>query len=324
MIAIPAKRDRAKRTSWLFLCGGLCLPWLVDMFGAVPAYILNMSAIFCLVAVALNLLTGYSGQISLGHAGFLMMGEYVSALLTLKLGLSFWFALPLSGIMVGLVGLLIGLPAVRLTGNLLAVATLGFGLAVPEVILKWSNVTNGATGLSPTRPHIGAFVLNADLFYYYLIFFCLIIELMIIQSLLNQKTGRAWQALRDSERAATVVGVNIQQYKTIVFVFSAGFTGIAGSLYAHYVNFISPGDFSMEDSFLFLAMIVVGGLGSLSGSIIGAVVLTVIEQVSGNWGHFSVLIVGIVMLCSVLFFQKGLASVIREWMTQFWPVPKRR
>jgi branched-chain amino acid transport system permease protein len=307
----------------LFLCG-LGLPWIVDMFGGVPAYILNISAIFCIISIALNLLTGYSGQISLGHAGFLMVGEYVSALLTLKLGLSFWLALPLSGVFVSLLGLLIGMPAVRLTGNLLAIATLGFGLAVPEIILKWSSLTNGATGLSPARPQIGSFVLSADLYYYYLIFICLVIEILVVRNLLGQKTGRAWQAIRDRERAAISVGIRVEHSKVIVFMLSAGFSGIAGSLYAHYLNFVSPSDFSMEDSFLFLAMIVLGGLGSISGSIIGATVLTVLEQISGNWGHFSVLIVGAVMLVSVLFFPKGLVFVGRHRMTRVFGIGKKR
>jgi branched-chain amino acid transport system permease protein len=308
---------------WLLILLALALPWGVDMFGQVPAYILNLSAIFSIVSVALNLLTGYSGQVSLGHAGFLLVGEYVSALLTVKLGLTFWLALPLTGIFAGLLGLVIGLPAVRLSGNLLAIATLGFGLAVPEVILKWSNLTNGATGLSPVRPHIGSFPLNADLYYYYLIFGCLVFEILVVRNLLRQKTGRAWQAIRDRERAAVSVGISVERYKVTSFMLSAGFSGIAGSLYAHYLNFVSPGDFSMEDSFMFLAMIVLGGLGSIGGAVLGAVLLTIIEQVSGTFGHFSVIIVGAVMLLSVLFFPGGLISAGHSWIARV-PVRKKR
>jgi len=297
---------------WVAVMAALALPWGVDSIGPVPAYVLNLGAIFAIVAVALNLLTGYSGQVSLGHAAFVMFGEYASALFTLKLGWPFWVAMPMSGVFVGVIGFLIGLPAVRLTGNFLAVATMGFGLAVPELVLKWRTLTNGSTGLNPTRPKIGNFTLGSDLYYYYLILFSLGIVLWISVSLLRSKTGRAFQAIRDSETAAVSVGINTAYYKALVFALSAAFTGIAGSLYAHYVNYISPGDFTIQDSFMFLAMIVVGGLASLPGAILGAFVLTIVNQVSSGLGQFSVILTGTVMILMVFFFPDGLVSLFRR------------
>lgn len=308
-----ARSNRMKRVlSIALIILALALPWGVDSIGAVPAFVLNLSAIFCIVAVSLNLLTGYSGQVSLGHAGFVMLGEYVSSLLALKLGVPFWVALPTTMIAVGIVGFILGLPAVRLTGNFLAVATLGFGLAIPELALKWTKLTNGSSGLMPNRPFVGSFQLSSDLYYYYLILLCLFFVLWVSRNLLKSKAGRALQAVRDSEVAAGAVGIKIAYYKALVFAISAGFTGMAGSLYAHYVNFVSPSDFTLENSFLFFAMIVVGGLASLPGSIIGAVVMTALDQLGNGLGQFSVILTGVVMVVVVMFFPQGLVSVFRR------------
>ncbi len=287
----------------------LAAPFVVMPLGSQMSYILDMSVIFCIVAVALNLLTGFSGQVSLGHAAFLMVGEYVSSLLTLNLNWSFWIALPLSAVVTGILGFLIGLPAVRLSGNFLAVATMGFSFAVPELALKWSGLTNGSSGLMPLRPALGSYVLGSDQAYYFLILACLVVQIIVIKNLLKSRTGRAFQAIRDSEIAAQSSGVRVGYNKALVFSISAGFTGIAGSLYAHYINFVSPNDFTVQDSFLFLAMIVVGGLASISGSILGAIVINTINQLSSSFGQYSIILVGAVMVLAVLLFPKGLVSL---------------
>ncbi len=290
----------------------LVLPWVVARLGPAASYMLNLSVIFAIVAIALNLLTGFSGQISLGHAGFLMLGEYASALLTLKAGFPFWAALPASALLVGAIGFLVGLPAVRLSGNFLAVATMGFGLAVPEVMLNWAGLTHGSAGLMPKSPTIGGFSFGSDVAYYYLALFCLALVWYICATLLRSRTGRALQAVRDSEPAALASGINAAYHKALAFAISAAFAGVAGALYAHYVNFVSPNDFSIQDSFLFLAMIVVGGLGSLPGSLLGAVLLTVVSQLSTSLGQFSIILTGSVMLLAVLFFPGGLISLARR------------
>jgi len=305
----------ARRARWSIpaaVLALLVLPWAVQRLGPAATYMLNLSAIFAIVAIALNLLTGYSGQISLGHAGFLMLGEYGSALLTLKLGLSFWLALPGSALIVGSIGFLVGLPAVRLSGNFLAVATMGFGLAVPEVLLNWTGLTHGSAGLMPKSPSIGRFSFGSDMAYYYLILFFLALVWYICSTLLQSRTGRALQAIRDSESAAVSSGVNAAYHKALAFALSAGFAAVAGALYAHFVNFVSPNDFSIQDSFLFLAMIVVGGLASLPGSVIGAVLITVVTQLSTSLGQFSIILTGSVMLLAVLFFPSGLVSLGRR------------
>lgn len=299
-----------KLVSWgIIVLVILLLPWVVGLMGEVPAYILNLSAIFAIVAISLNLLTGYSGQVSLGHAGFVMLGEYCAALLTLKVGLVFWLALPVTVFLVGCIGFLIGLPAVRLTGNFLAVATLGFGLAIPEIALNWQTLTRGSLGLMPTRPSIGSFTFGSDISYYYLIAFFLAIVVWVSVGMLKHKTGRAFQAIRDSEIAAVSSGINPAYYKALAFALSAGFAGLAGCLYAHYVNFVSPNDFSVQDSFIFLAMIVVGGMASLWGAVIGAVLLTVVTQLSTGLGGFSIILVGAVVIVAIVSLPGGLVSL---------------
>lgn len=303
-----ARRLRMVRSLVVILIA-LAAPFAVIPFGSQMSYILDMSLIFCIVAVSLNLLTGFSGQVSLGHAAFIMVGEYVSSLLTLDLNWSFWIALPMSAVVTGIVGFLIGLPAVRLSGNFLAVATMGFSFAIPELALKWSNLTNGSSGLMPARPIFFSFVLGSDQAYYFLILACLSAQVLVMKNLLRSRTGRAFQAIRDSEIAAQSSGVRVGYHKALVFSISAGFTGLAGSLYAHYINFVSPNDFTVQDSFLFLAMIVVGGLASIPGSILGAIVMNTINQLSSSFGQYSIILVGAVMVLAVLLFPKGLVSL---------------
>lgn len=315
--ALPSARTRAL----LALAGAIVLPLVVDHFGSVPAYMLNLSAIFAIVAISLNLLTGYSGQVSLGHAGFVMLGEYGSALLSLRAGLPFFLALPASALLVGCIGFLIGLPAVRLSGSFLAVATMGFGLAVPEVMLNWSGLTHGSAGLMPPRPSVFGFALRSDLQYYYLILLVLALVWYVCRMLLRSRTGRAFQAIRDSETAAVSLGIDATYHKALVFALSAAIAGLAGGLYAHYLNFVSPSDFSIQDSFVFLAMIVVGGLASLPGSVLGAVLLTVVEQFSTGLGQFSIILMGSVMVLSVLFFPGGLVALGRAGRGPRLPLP---
>lgn len=300
---------RSKWRRWIVVVGVLILPWIINSLGSVPGFILNLSLIFAIVAVGLSLLTGFAGQVSLGHAAFVTIGSYTSAILTVKAGIPFWFALPLGGVMAGIVGFIVGLPAVRLTGNFLAVATLGFGLAVPELVLKWTKLTNGDSGITTERPAVFGFVLEYDVLFYYLVLACLAVTLWISMNLLKSKSGRAIQAVRDSETAAEAMGISIVFYKALVFSISAGFAGIAGGLYAHYINFISPNDFTLATSFLFFAMIVVGGIHSLWGGVLGAIVLTVVNYSSTGLHGFSVILMGAIMVAVVLFFPKGLISL---------------
>jgi branched-chain amino acid transport system permease protein len=236
-------------------------------------YVANYIAINVLVAIGLNLLVGYTGQISLGHAGFFAVGAYGTIVFMGKLHLPFLISLPLGGLTAALLGFLLGLPALRLEGPYLSIATLGFGLTITRVIGRME-VFGGRQGLHAPELTIGPWHLSTDRDFYYLLITFTVILTLVARNLIKTKVGRAFIAIRDADIAAETMGVNIMYYKTLAFAVSAFYTGIAGGLYAFVLRFIEPELFSLLMSILFLAMVVVGGLGSILGSIAGACLLS--------------------------------------------------
>ena len=241
-------------------------------------YMLSLTAIYVIVSLGLNLLSGYTGQISLGHAAFMAIGAYSSSYLTVKLNLPFWFALPASGVITSIAGILIGIAALRLSGFYLAIATMAFAFIVDEVILNWESVTNGANGIKLPAPSIGRLTLTTDTQCYYLILAISLIMLWGAKNITRSSLGRAFIAIRNSETAAEIIGVNLFKYKTIAFIISAFYTGIAGSLFAHFLKYISPSNFTLTDSIGFIIMILVGGVGTILGSVYGAIFITFLPE----------------------------------------------
>jgi branched-chain amino acid transport system permease protein len=236
-------------------------------------YVANYIAINVLVAIGLNLLVGYTGQISLGHAGFFAVGAYGTIVFMAKLHLPFLISLPLGSLAAALLGFLLGLPALRLEGPYLSIATLGFGLTITRVIGR-IEFFGGRQGLHAPELTIGPWHLTSDRDFYYLLITLTVILTLVAGNLIKTKVGRAFIAIRDADIAAETMGVNIMYYKTLAFAVSAFYTGIAGGLYAFVLRFIEPELFSLLMSILFLAMVVVGGLGSILGSIAGACLLS--------------------------------------------------
>jgi branched-chain amino acid transport system permease protein len=291
---------------WLWLPAILILLYPVIVGGSNYYIILiNMVGIYAISAMALNLLTGYGGQISVGHSGFLAIGAYAAAIFSTKLGVAFWLALPLGGVVTGVIGLLIGIPAVRLKGHFLAVATLGFAVSIPLIAMKWDSLTGGFAGISVKKP--GLFAGSTP--FYYLVVFVTAFLAWIIYNLIHSRLGRAFIAIRESEIAAEVMGINVSLYKAFMFALSAFFTGLAGGLYVFMVGFISPNDFTLTTSFLILAMIVVGGLASLPGSILGAALLTLLPYMTDRWIGVTNAVIGLAMGAIILFLPHGLASL---------------
>lgn len=236
-------------------------------------YMANYMAINILVAVGLNLLVGYTGQISLGHAGFFALGAYGTIILMSKVHLPFILALPAAALGSALFGFLLGLPALRLEGPYLSIATLGFGLTITQVIGR-IELFGGRQGLHTPDLVIGPWRLDTDRDFYYLLVTITLILTVAARNIIKTKVGRAFIALRDADVAAETMGVNLTLYKTLAFAVSAFYTGIAGGLYAFVLRFIEPEMFSLLMSIIFLAMVVVGGLGSIFGSIAGACLLS--------------------------------------------------
>jgi branched-chain amino acid transport system permease protein len=236
-------------------------------------YVVNYMAINIIVVIGLNLLVGYTGQISLGHAGFFAIGSYGTIVLMTKLHLPFLLALPAAALIAALFGFLLGLPALRLEGPYLTIATLGFGLTITQVIGRW-DFFGGRQGLHAPELSIGPWHLSSDRDFYYLLMIITVLMTVAARNLIKTRVGRAFIAIRDADIAAETMGVNLVLYKTLSFAISAFYAGVAGGLFAFVLRFIEPEIFTLLMSIMFLAMVVVGGLGSIMGSIAGACLLS--------------------------------------------------
>ncbi|MGD2273059.1 MAG: branched-chain amino acid ABC transporter permease [Desulfobacterales bacterium] len=270
--------DKFYKWGWLaVLVAGIVV--ISQTGGDYVAYMLNLICINIIVAVGLNILTGFTGLISLGHAAFMAIGAYTSAILTVRFGFPFWLALPAAGVLTALVGFVVGLPSLRLTGIYLALATMAFGFITDEIILQWQSVTGGADGLSAMPPALFGLTFNSYKQYFFITFISLVILLFGAKNMLRGGFGRTLTAIRDSETAAETMGINLGWYKALAFTTSALYAGLAGSLYAHFILFISIDNFTLFNSISYIVMIVVGGLGSLTGSVMGAVFITILPEI---------------------------------------------
>lgn len=237
-------------------------------------YMANYMAINVLVAVGLNMLVGYTGQISLGHAGFFAIGAFTTVLFMGKLSFPFLVALTAAGAIAAVFGFVLGLPALRLEGPYLAIATLGFGMAITQIIGRWE-LFGGRMGIqAPTLKLIGLCTVSSDRGLYFVIIPITFLLTLAARNLMKTKVGRAFIAIRDSDIAAETMGVNLTYYKTLAFAISAFYTGIAGGLMAFMLGFINPSTFNFILSIYFLAFVIVGGVGTIFGSIMGGVVMT--------------------------------------------------
>lgn len=293
----------------------LLLPLLL---GKYSIFLLSLLAIYALVSLGLNLLMGYTGQIAAGHAGFLAIGAYVTAIFTANFE---WVPCPIillvAGIISGLIGFLLGIPILRLKGFYIAMATLAFGVVVSEIILQWSSVTGGDDGFSVPTARIGGLVFDSDFKLFYLIIPVTILMTLLARNLVSGYIGRAFIALRESEIAAQTIGVDLAKYKTIAFAVSAFYTGVAGGLFAYLITFLSPDAFTIELSIDFIAMIVIGGMGSILGSIIGAVILTGMQQVLAGLLDLQILIFGLSLIVFMIFMPKGIVGMLYDLKAKF-------
>ena len=306
---------------WRFLgwTVALIILLLAPLFlGKYTIFLLSLLAVYALVSLGLNLLMGYTGQIAAGHAGFLALGAYTTAILGENLQ---WLPCPvillLAGLFTGIIGFLLGIPILRLKGFYVAMATLAFGVVVSEVILQWSSLTGGDDGFSVPTAQIAGFALDSDAKLYYLIIPVTVVMTILAKNLVNGYIGRAFIALRESEIAAQTIGIDLARYKTIAFAISAFYTGVAGGLFAYLITFLSPDAFTIEFSMDFIAMIVIGGMGSILGSIIGAVILTGMQQVLAGLLDLQILIFGLSLIVFMLFMPRGISGMIYDLKAKF-------
>jgi branched-chain amino acid transport system permease protein len=262
----------------------LLLAFLVVLLTA-PLYasdkiltVTTMMGISIISVLGLNILTGYCGQISLGHAGFMAVGGYVSAILTAKLGLPFLVALPCAGLAAGLVGIIFGLPSLKIKGFYLIMATVAAQFIVIWLILQFRDVTGGTDGISVPRPDIFGYVIQTKGAYFLLVMIIACLGTFFAKNIVRTRVGRAFIAIRDNDIAAEVMGVNLLSYKLLAFFIGCVYAGVAGSLLVNYFAFADTNMFPFGDSVWYLAMLIVGGMGSTTGAIFGVVSLKLLDE----------------------------------------------
>jgi len=283
--ADAARRGAGRRWWWLLLVVVLALlPILGGKTGLISNYgflQLSLMIVYAIAVLGLILLTGFNGQISLGHGAFFAVGAYTSAVLIDQAGWPYWATLPVAAIMCFLVGYIFGMPALRLEGHYLALATFALAVAVPQ-FLKYRHFewfTNGVQGINIFKPDPPfGLPLSADQWMYLIVLMVAVLMFWIARNLIDSRTGRAMMAIRDHSMAASTMGVNVAHYKTMVFGISALYTGVAGALHAIIFEFVAPDSFRFELSIAILVGAVVGGIASLPGAVIGGVFVQVIEK----------------------------------------------
>ena len=314
---------------WYALLGIVLLaaPWWASEYVMTQ---LHFIGIYSIVGLGLMLLVGFTGQISLGHAAFLAVGAYTETLLQAA-GWPFWLSLPCAALLAAAVGVIVGLPALRLKGIYLAIATLAFGVIVEEILARWESLTGGNSGKHVKPVELFCAKLDGEADFYYLVLALTAMCCVALANLLRSSTGRAFVAIRDSEISASCLGVNLAKYKTLSFALSAALTGIGGALYAHKVSFISPEQFTLLVSIELVTIVILGGVGSLHGAVFGAAFIIVLPQlisiakdylpagVAGAAGLQST-VFGLVLIAFIVFEPLGLYGrwvKVRTWFELF-------
>ncbi|MEP7056763.1 MAG: branched-chain amino acid ABC transporter permease [Caldimonas sp.] len=280
--------------------------------GSYPIYLLSLAMINVISALGLNLLTGNSGQISLCHSSFMATGAYVASLLTLQLGLPFWLAIPLAALVAAALGGMLGLPASRLSGIYLALATLGFLQIVQIAIEETASVTGGVRGLKvPAASLAGSAKLGFYPLYLVVLVACAF-AIWATRNLLRSRIGREFNAVRTSPHAAQALGVSVARVRLLAFALSAGYAGVAGGLLSVVVGFIDPNEFGVSAALRQITFVVVGGMGSVAGSVLGAVVLSALPEALRPVKEYSDVVYTLILLGFLIFLPHGLVTVWRS------------
>jgi branched-chain amino acid transport system permease protein len=277
-------------------------------------YILAVTMVYALVGLSLNILTGMAGQISIGHAGFWALGAYGAAIAMTKFGVPFILAIFIGGAIAGVFGALVALPALRVTGHYLAIATLAFAILVQQVLFEWESVTGGRQGLAVPRPSLFGYELESDFHYYYLLLALFVAFAWMTRNLRGSFTGRSMMALRMSAVAAQCAGISRARHIILAFALSAFLTGVSGALYGSLIGRLSTETFSLSASLSFLTMAVIGGLGSEVGALLGAAFLAGAPEVLRQFKDAEMVIYGVILVMCMLFLPGGLAGIGRRWI----------
>ncbi len=340
------KDDEVFKTLWVrcWLAGFLVFMFVFPIFGQSVSQALNTNVtnlmviimIYIIGAHGLNILTGFTGQISLGHGAFMGVGAYTAGILAVKMNLPFYVTLPAGGLVAAAVGMIFGIPSLRLKGLYLAIATMAAQFILEYAMRNWTTLTGGSSGLNIPFASVGGFEFNTDRRFYYLVLVLVILATIFTKNLTRSRTGRAFVAIRDRYLAAEVIGVNLFKYRIMSFGISSFYVGIAGGLWAYYITIISDEHFTIWLSVQYLAMCIIGGLGHVMGAIFGACFMVLLpellripaEALSGTYPNlfeiFGTLqegVFGLIIILFLVFEPDGLAArwhTIRSYW-KLWP-----
>ncbi|CAH0344064.1 branched-chain amino acid ABC transporter permease [Bacillus sp. CECT 9360] len=289
-------------------------------------HVMTLSFIWIIGVYGLNLLAGYTGYLSLAHAGFFAIGAYSLGILTVKAELNFWLAFILSCLITSVAGLLIGLIALRTKEHFFAIYTLCVGYIIYLVIDKWESLTEGVRGLIgiPAPADIGPISFQTPLSQYYFVLFILLLVILVVYRIVHSLTGRTYIAIRNSEDLAQTIGISTMKHKLTVFVLSTFFAGLAGALYASFVRFIGPEIAATAITFDLLTYLLVGGIGTLSGPIIGTILIVWISQQLQFLQDYRMLIFGPVLTLLVIFYPRGIVGAVLGWKIKYQDRKKRK
>ena len=278
---------------------------------------LIVGGIYILLVLGLNLILGYTGLLSLGHAAFYGIGAYTSVLLVMVLHVPFWIALPVAGLVAGTAGLLLGFPALRLKGAYLVICTLAFVEIVHQVMMNWESLTRGPMGIpgvpSPAGFSFGSLVVDFSQkpTYYYLVLLIVSVVILLNYFLVRSRTGRALIAIREDQIAANMIGINLTFYKLLSFYCACFLAGIAGSLYVHYIGYVSPESFTLGESVNIVVMTILGGMGTIIGPILGALGLTFLLEFMRDLADYRLVLYGAILMIVIVVFPDGAVGLIR-------------
>jgi branched-chain amino acid transport system permease protein len=306
---------------WVFLAVivvALIIPqWVTNKY---YMNILIMSGIWSIVALALNLILGYTGQAQLAHGAFFGIGAYAAALLMLKWNLNFWLALPLGAAIAGFFGLIIGLPALRTKGSYFAIGTMCFNIIVTLIIDRWEGLTNGARGLmgipgpAPIPlPWVGEITFKTQASQYYLVLFFLLLTLFILRQTVQSLVGRSFRAVRGNEELAEALGIPSTKTKLLSMIISCVLAGMGGVLYASYIGFLSPDQTDFHLGFNFLIYILIGGIGTMIGPIIGTLLIVTIPEALQVAAEYRMFFYGIILVFMIIYMPRGIMGAVQDW-----------
>jgi branched-chain amino acid transport system permease protein len=275
--------------------------------------VLTLTCIYIVLALGLNITVGQAGLLNLGYVAFYAVGAYTYAIFSTTLGLSFWPGMIVGALSAAAFALLLGLPTLKLRGDYFAIVTLGLGEITRIVLNNWDGLTGGPNGISRIgRPMIGRYVLNTTLDFYYLIFFIALVSVFAMHRLISSRIGRAWIAIREDEFAAEAMGINTFRLKLLAFVLGSAWAGMTGVFFAAKMAFVSPESFTFFESVMILCMVVLGGMGSIPGIILGALLLITLPELFRDFQDYRMLAFGTALVLMMIFRPQGLLGTVKS------------